>query len=344
MASSSSPFSRVSQLAVKATILAAVCLLLHGGGGSSASAAELCVSYYDHTCPDAYKIVQGVLVEAHKSDPRIFASLIRLHFHDCFVLGCDGSLLLDTFPGFQSEKDARPNNNSARGYPVVDAAKAALEKACPGVVSCADILALAAEISVQLSGGPGWGVLLGRLDGKTSSIAGAQNLPGPFDGLKNLTLKFQAVNLDVTDLVALSGAHTFGRVKCRFVTNRLYNFSGTNQPDPTLNAAYRAFLSTRCPRNGDANSLNDLDPTTPDTFDKNYFTNLEKNRGFLDSDQQLKSDPGALTTTAPIVDRFASSQDAFFKSFAWSMIKMGNILPITDPSRGEVRKHCAFVN
>jgi hypothetical protein len=55
------------------------------------------------------------------------------------------------------------------------------------------------------SGGPGWGVLLGRLDGKTSSIAGAQNLPGPFDGLKNLTLKFQAVNLDVTDLVALSG-------------------------------------------------------------------------------------------------------------------------------------------
>jgi peroxidase len=150
MASSSSPFSRVSQLAVKATVLAAVCLLLHGGGGSSASAAELCVSYYDHTCPDAYKIVQGVLVEAHKSDPRIFASLIRLHFHDCFVLGCDGSLLLDTFPGFQSEKDARPNNNSARGYPVVDAAKAALEKACPGVVSCADILALAAEISVQL--------------------------------------------------------------------------------------------------------------------------------------------------------------------------------------------------
>jgi peroxidase len=132
-------------------VLAAMCLLLHGSGGNgAASATGLCVEYYDHSCPNAYKIVQGVLVEAHKSDPRIFASLIRLHFHDCFVQGCDGSLLLDTFPGFQSEKDARPNNNSARGYGVVDDAKAALERACPGVVSCADILALAAEISVQL--------------------------------------------------------------------------------------------------------------------------------------------------------------------------------------------------
>ncbi|KAM0841969.1 hypothetical protein ACQ4PT_058664 [Festuca glaucescens] len=188
--SSSSSSSWVSQLAVKATVLAAVCLLLHGGGGSGASAAELCVGHYDHTCPDAYKIVQGVLVEAHKSDPRIFASLIRLHFHDCFVLGCDGSLLLDTFPGFQSEKDRAPQQQLGARLP---------------------------------------------------------------------------------------GAHTFGRVKCRFVTDRLYNFSGTNQPDPTLNPAYRSFLSTRCPRNGDANSLNDLDQTTPNTFDKNYFTNLEAN-------------------------------------------------------------------
>jgi peroxidase len=335
--------SLVSQLGLKAAVLVVVCLLLHGGG-SGVAAKELCVDYYDHTCPNAYKIVQGVLVEAHKSDPRVFASLIRLHFHDCFVLGCDGSLLLNTFPGFESEKDAVPNNNSARRYDIVDAAKASLERACPGVVSCADILALAAEISVQLSGGPGWGVLLGRLDGRTSSKAQAENLPGPFDSLKNLTDKFSAVNLDVTDLVALSGAHTFGRAKCLFVTNRLYNFSGTNQPDPTLNPAYRAFLSARCPRNGDGNSLRDLDPTTPNTFDKNYFTNLEANRGYLDSDQLLKSDPGALRTTAPIVDRFAASQDAFFKSFALSMIKMGNILPITDPSRGEIRKHCAFVN
>ncbi|XP_037455455.1 peroxidase A2-like [Triticum dicoccoides] len=338
--SSSSPVA-LRGAASLAVLLAAVCLV-HAGG---AAAADLCVDYYDCTCPDAYKIVQGVLVQAHKSDPRIFASLIRLHFHDCFVQGCDGSLLLNTFNGMETEQDAIPNKGSARGYDVVDAAKAALEAACPGVVSCADILAIAAEISVQLSGGPGWSVLLGRLDGFTSNFFEAGKLPSPFDGLKNLKEKFRNATLDdTTDLVALSGAHTFGRVQCQFVTDRLYNFSGTNRPDPTLNPGYRAFLSQRCPQNGDGRSLNDLDPTTPDKFDKNYFTSLEVNRGFLQSDQELKSDPLAVGTTAPIVDRFAGSQDAFFKAFANSMIKMGNIRVITDPSKGEVRKRCAFVN
>jgi len=67
------------------------------------------------------------------------------------VQGCDGSLLLDGVPGvINSEKGARPNNGSARGYEVVDKVKAALEDACPGVVSCTDILAIAAEISVEL--------------------------------------------------------------------------------------------------------------------------------------------------------------------------------------------------
>ncbi|KAM3407253.1 hypothetical protein ACQJBY_000978 [Aegilops geniculata] len=142
--SSSSPVALGA--ATLAALLAAVCVL-HAGG---AAAADLCVDYYDCTCPDAYKIVQGVLVQAHKSDPRIFASLIRLHFHDCFVQGCDGSLLLNTLNGMETEQDAVPNKGSARGYNVVDAAKAALEAACPGVVSCADILAIASEISVQL--------------------------------------------------------------------------------------------------------------------------------------------------------------------------------------------------
>ena len=65
--------------------------------------------------------------------------------------GCDGSLLLDDdLPAIQTEKTVPANDNSARGFPVVDDIKAALEHACPGVVSCADILVLAAEISVEI--------------------------------------------------------------------------------------------------------------------------------------------------------------------------------------------------
>ncbi|CAN6320791.1 unnamed protein product [Urochloa humidicola] len=311
------------------------------GFGARAGAAELCSEYYDQTCPVVHRIVRRVLKKAHEADPRIYASLTRLHFHDCFVQGCDGSILLDNSSGIVSEKFAKPNNNSARGYPVVDDVKAALEEACPGVVSCADILAIAAKISVGLSGGPRWRVPLGRRDGTTANITAANNLPSPFDNLTTLQQKFGAVGLDDTDLVALSGAHTFGRVQCQFVTPRLYNFSGTNRPDPTLDRGYRSFLALRCPRAGNGSALNDLDPTTPDGFDNNYYANIEKRRGTLQSDQELLSTPGA--PTAAIVGQFAGSQKAFFKSFARSMISMGNIQVLTG-TQGEVRKNCRVVN
>jgi peroxidase len=57
----------------------------------------------------------------------------------------------------------------------------------------------------EQSGGPKWGVLLGRLDGKTANFSGASNLPSPFDNLTVLESKFKAVGLNTVDLVALSG-------------------------------------------------------------------------------------------------------------------------------------------
>jgi hypothetical protein len=66
------------------------------------------------------------------------------------IQGCDASLLLDDTPSFQGEKMANPNNGSVRGFEVIDAVKSAVEKLCPGVVSCADILAIAARDSVVI--------------------------------------------------------------------------------------------------------------------------------------------------------------------------------------------------
>jgi len=59
-------------------------------------------------------------------------------------------LLLDDTSNFTGEKTANPNKNSVRGFDVIDKIKAAAEKACPGIVSCADILAVTARDSVVL--------------------------------------------------------------------------------------------------------------------------------------------------------------------------------------------------
>lgn len=48
-------------------------------------ACDLVKSYYGVTCPKAEQIVQTVVAQRVKEEPRIAASLLRLFFHDCFV-------------------------------------------------------------------------------------------------------------------------------------------------------------------------------------------------------------------------------------------------------------------
>ena len=104
------------------------------------------VGFYSKTCPLAESIVHSTVQTHFQSNPTVAPALLRMHFHDCFVQGCDASVLID---GPNTEKTAPPNLG-LRGYEVIDDAKTQLEAKCPGVVSCADILALAARDSVVL--------------------------------------------------------------------------------------------------------------------------------------------------------------------------------------------------
>lgn len=64
--------------------------------------------------------------------------------------GCDASILIQS-PKGDAEKDADDNLSLAGdGFDAVTRAKQAVEAACPGVVSCADILVLAARDVVAL--------------------------------------------------------------------------------------------------------------------------------------------------------------------------------------------------
>ena len=137
------------------------------------------------------------------------------------------------------------------------------------------------------------------------------------------------------------GGHTIGRARCTAYVRRLYNFKGTGNPDPTLNSSYLSTLRSTCPHNGSGNTITPLDPGTQNTFDNNYFANLQNEMGLLQSDQELLSTSGAVLIS--IVNDYTSIQTDFFSNFSNSMVNMGNISPLTGTS-GEIRLNCRKVN
>lgn len=315
--------------------------------GISLSGAELLVhDYYMEKCPLAEDIVRHNVEVAVLKDPRLAASLLRLHFHDCFVMGCDASVLLDNVEGMTSEKLAGPNLNSLRGFELIDKIKYLLEEECPITVSCADILAMAARDAVELRGGPRWEVLLGRKDSLESSFSGANLfIPAPNSSLEILINNFKQQGLDIKDLVVLSGSHTIGRARCLSFRQRIYEAKeeyhyGYDRYKRYTN--FRRILKSICPVEGRDSKFAPLDFQTPKRFDNHYFINILEGKGLLGSDNVLISQDldGKITEQ---VWAYASNEKLFFASFAKSMIKMGNINVLTG-NEGEIRRHCRFVN
>ncbi|KZV53759.1 peroxidase 17-like [Dorcoceras hygrometricum] len=288
--------------------------------------------FYSESCPQAELIVRDIIKSAMARETRSVASVMRLQFHDCFVNGCDGSLLLDDSRDMIGEKKALSNIDSLRSFEVIDEIKEALESCCPGVVSCADIIIMAARDAVVLSGGPHWEVRLGRQDSLTASQeASNQIMPSPRANATSLIQLFTKFNLSTKDLVALSGSHSIGKARCFSIVFRLYN-----QSDPSIELAFREKLDKLCPLGGDESVTGDLD-ATPEKFDNQYFKDLMNGRGFLNSDQTLFTSP----KTRDHVKAFGRSQRMFFKAFVEGMIKMGD-LQSSHP--GEIRRNCRVVN
>ncbi|XAR68085.1 Peroxidase [Bertholletia excelsa] len=305
--------------------------------------ANLKMNFYAKSCPKAEKIVSDYVNKHIPNAPSLAATLIRMHFHDCFVRGCDASVLLNftSASGNQTEKSAAPNF-TVRGFDFIDRVKSLVEAECPGIVSCADIIALVARDSIVTAGGPFWRVPTGRRDGLVSNATEAlNNIPAPTSNFSTLQTDFASKGLDLKDLVLLSGAHTIGVSHCSSFSNRLYNFTGVGDEDPALDSEYAANLKARkCKNPNDNTTIVEMDPGSFRTFDLSYYSLLLKRRGLFQSDAALTT---SSTTKAHIIKILDGSLESFYSEFALSMEKMGRT-GVKTGQQGEIRKHCALVN
>lgn len=300
------------------------------------------VNYYQKACPRFSQIMQDTITNKQITSPTTAAATLRLFFHDCFIEGCDASVLVSSTPFNKAERDADMNLSlPGDGFDVVVRAKTALELACPGVVSCADILAVATRDLVTMVGGPFYKVPLGRRDGLVSQANRVEgNLPRPTMSISQIISIFAVRGFSVQEMVALSGAHTIGFSHCKEFSSGIYNYSRSSQSNPSYNPRFAEGLRKACSdyqKNPTLSVFNDI--MTPNKFDNMYFQNLPKGLGLLATDHTMATDP----RTRQFTDLYAKNQSAFFEAFGRAMEKLG-LYGIKTGRRGEIRRRCDALN
>ncbi|CAO2189191.1 unnamed protein product [Urochloa humidicola] len=302
------------------------------------------VGYYKYKCANSVDV--EAIVRKHVSqaaDAGIKAGLVRLFFHDCFVRGCDASVLLDpTSANPQPEKLGVPNFPSLRGYEVIDAAKAELETICPVTVSCADIDAFAARDASDLlsNGRVSFAMPAGRYDGNVSLADDTiPNLPPPFAGAARLEQMFAAKGLDANDMATLSGAHSIGRSHCSSFSGRLPPPSNASDMDPGLAANLKAQCAAASAANNGTDGTVAQDYKSPDELDNQYYQNVLDHKVLFASDAAL----GDAAETAGLVQLYADTPSAWELKFGEAMVKMGRV-EVKTAADGEIRKTCRLVN
>ncbi|KAK1438857.1 hypothetical protein QVD17_04669 [Tagetes erecta] len=309
---------------------------------SSSHSQQLTTTYYQKTCPKFDQIMQDTTTNKQINSPTTAAAALRLFFHDCLVEGCDASVLISSTHFNKAERDADINLSlPGDGFDVVVRAKTALELACPGVVSCSDILAVATRNLVTMMGGPFYTVKLGRRDGLVSRASRVEgNLPRPTMSMNQLISIFSSRGFSIQEMVALTGAHTIGFSHCKEFSTEIYNYSRTSPIDPSFNRRYAEGLRSACAdyhKNPTLSVFNDV--MTPRNFDNAYYQNLPKGLGVLKSDRALVMDP----RTRPYVQLYARNQKMFFEAFSRAMEKL-SLYGVKTGRRGEIRRRCDSFN
>ncbi|KAL7196906.1 hypothetical protein ACSBR1_036841 [Camellia fascicularis] len=316
----------------------------HGFGGVT-QLKDLRVGFYGDTCPQVEQIVNEVVTKAYKKDPGVVAGFLRLFFHDCFVHGCDASILLDkTASGEKVEKDSRANGQGMRGLEVIDEAKARIEAECPGIVSCADVLSYATREGSVIAGVPHYDVAAGRRDGlisRETDVAG--NIPLPSQPLQNISQLFISKGMTVEDMVVLIGSHSIGIAHCPTFLYRVAQYNPTVKVDPKLTTADANNIRNTCLRPVPFEILSQtfmpFDPVTPFRMDNIFYKHLLEGKALIESDRLMADD----ITTKQTVQAMAGNEQNWLEKFADAMARLG-MVDVKTGTEGEIRTNCRFVN
>ncbi|KAM0944371.1 putative peroxidase [Dioscorea sansibarensis] len=332
MVKRSSPLLAVLHCVAVAPVLLvsiAVAEIVHAGGN-----AGLSYDFYQQTCPQVESIMRKTLLPIFMSDPRSPAAFLRLFFHDCLVQGCDASILLDNNSG----EMASGKNFGIRDRELIQLMNSLLEVHCPGAVSCADIIALAAREAVAFSGGPCLDIPLGRKDATVSSFLQADaELPSAKDGVDRALAILSSKGMSIEESVAILGAHSIGVGHCLSIVHRLYDREERHK-DYNMDYGYEIMLRLKCPfkvpSSNETFVANDL---TSLIFDNQYYKDIVSGRGLFTVDSEIALDP----RTAPFVKMFAEDQEYFFRSFSMAFVRLSSSVIL---STGEIRRVCNRVN
>ncbi|KAE9609279.1 hypothetical protein Lal_00020372 [Lupinus albus] len=301
-----------------------------------AVSASLSFNFYADSCPTAEFLIRNTVTSSSSNDPSIPGKLLRLAFHDCFVEGCDASLMLE---GNNTEK-TDPGNRSVGGFSVIESAKRVLELFCPGTVSCADIIALAARDAVEIAGGPMIPIPTGRRDGMVSVASNVRpNIVDTSFTMDEMVNIFSNKGLSLLDLVVLSGAHTIGAAHCNTFRDRFQEDSMGKLIDKTIDSSYANELKKQCPSGDMASVTVNIDPQTSMVFDNQYYKNILVHKGLFQSDSVLLNDD----STRKFVEDFANDQELFFESWGQSFMKLTSV-GVKTGDEGEVRRICGATN
>jgi L-ascorbate peroxidase len=269
---------------------------------------------------------------------------------------------------FAPEINHGANNGLSGALTLLEPVKAAFPE-----VSYADLFQMASARSIETAGGPNIGVKYGRLDATSADMCSPEgNLPdaepneGKYGGAGgtastestepegHLRKVFYRMGINDEEIVALSGAHTFGEQRFFMSVFRLFSrtrclhflsfycFSGRAYKDRSgVGAVSTKFTdgSMKQPRADGTDA-----PYTPGgsswtpkflIFDNSYYKILED----PDADPMLlkmSSDRAIYTDEAfrPFAEKFRDSEEEFFKSYASAHKKLSELGSKFEPAEG----------